>query len=394
MSNSSTSRIESIRNSFIRAFGEEPERVISAPGRVNLIGEHTDYNDGYVLPAAIDYSVLAACSRIPGDTIHVHSDNFDSTTSFTLSAIEKDPAHPWCDYVKGVVRMLLDRGIELGGARLVLGGNVPQGAGLSSSAALEVAVAYAFQTMFGFQMSGPDMALLCQAAENKFVGMNCGIMDQFISRLGIKDSALFIDCRSLEYRPVPIPSGAKVVIVDSRKKRGLVDSEYNARRKQCEDAVVMLRRDLPGIRALRDVSLRDFNRLSGSLPADVRRRAEHVIGENERVLQSVEALQSGDLATFGRLMNESHDSLRDLFQVSCRELDIIVEIARSLDGVYGSRMTGAGFGGCTVSLVSDDSVTDFTEAVVGEYKTQTGLNADVYVCTPQAGAGEVMSEEW
>ncbi|MHB0911954.1 MAG: galactokinase [Armatimonadota bacterium] len=383
-------RAESVQTKYIETFGASPEHVIAAPGRVNLIGEHTDYNDGFVLPVALDYSVIIACSPRVDDRVNAYSMNFGTTASFSLEKIEKDPKSSWCDYIKGVARMLLDKRIELAGADMVLEGNVPQGSGLSSSAALEVATAYALQAMNGFPMSGPEMALLSQAAENKFVGVNCGIMDQFISRLGVKDHALFIDCRTLEYEPVPIPmQGVRFVIVDSRKKRGLVDSEYNTRRTQCEEAVSILSEYLPGIKALRDVSVEDFRRFGGNLPAETAKRAEHVIGENDRVLRSVRALTNGDLGLFGRLMNESHDSLRDLFEVSCRELNTIVDAARGVPGVYGSRMTGAGFGGCTVSLVAKDAVEEFAARVPKEYEARTGITPTVYICSAENGAGKV-----
>lgn len=383
-------RAEAVKRKYIEVFGTEPEHMVVAPGRVNLIGEHTDYNDGFVLPAAIDYNIIIACGSTADESITVHSANFNRSTSFGFENIERDSTNSWCDYVKGVAWALLKDGIQLTGANMVIDGNVPQSSGLSSSAALEVATAFAFQVMNGFEMSGPAMALLCQAAENGFVGVKCGIMDQFISRLGVKDHALFIDCRSLEYEAVPVPmSGVKFVIVDTRRKRGLVDSEYNIRRENCEEAVAILKEHLPEISALRDVTVDDFERLSSDMPIVVRNRAEHVIKENDRVLQSVHALKTGDLRRFGDLMNESHDSLRDLYNVSCDEADLIVAIARTIPGVYGSRMTGAGFGGCTVSLIEDGAVESFIKTVSEAYEHETGIVPGVYVCTLREGAHEL-----
>jgi len=383
-------RVKEITEKFNEVFASAPEVIVRAPGRVNLIGEHTDYNDGYVLPVAIDRDILIAASSTKDLTVSLYSVNFDRVSAFSLNHIERARTNKWSNYIRGVAWMLKKRRKHIHGANMAIQGDVPLGAGLSSSAALEVAAAMAFQTLYGFEMTGEEMALLCQAAENEFVGVNCGIMDQFISRLGKKDHALFIDCRTLESAPVPVSSdNAKVIVADTMRKRGLVNSEYNIRREQCEEAVSILKSYLPGIRALRDVTVSDFRRYGFQLPPTVRRRAEHVVMENERVLKSIEALRHGKLSLFGRLMNQSHESLRDLYEVSCRELDALVEAAWKIPGVYGSRMTGAGFGGCTVSLVANDSVDIFLQRVPEEYRARTGITPTVYVCAASNGASVI-----
>ncbi|HUV04085.1 MAG TPA: galactokinase [Armatimonadota bacterium] len=386
-------RIYCLTDKFVEIYGVPPQAMVRAPGRVNLIGEHTDYNDGYVLPIAIDRDILIGGAPSAEPSVCLYSVNFDRISMFPLDDIRRDPVNDWSNYPRGVAYMLQKRRKKLSGANLVIQGDIPLAAGLSSSAALEVASAMTFQALDGFEMSGPEMALLCQAAENEFVGVNCGIMDQFISRLGRKNHALFIDCRTLEHEAVPLPAdGIKVIVADTLKKRGLVDSQYNVRRAQCEEAVSLLKTYLPGIRALRDVTASDFRRYGRELPPTVRRRAEHVITENGRVLESIEALRQGNLALFGRLMNQSHESLRDMYEVSCRELNALAEAAWRIPGVYGSRMTGAGFGGCTVSLVADEAVEEFLERVPAEYRARIGVTPSVYVCMPESGAEVLMNE--
>jgi galactokinase len=272
---------------------------------------------------------------------------------------------------------------------VVVVGDVPLGSGLSSSAAIEVSMAYTWQVLAGFRLSRVKLALLCQQAENEFVGINCGIMDQFVSALGQRDHALLIDCRSLEHQPVPLPGGAAVVVADTQKRRGLVDSEYNIRRRECEEGVRILQRYLPQVKALRDVSTDQFVAYEEQLPENVRKRCRHIIYENERVLQGVATLQAGDLDAFGQLMNESHASLRDDYEVSCLELDIMAEVAWKVDGVYGSRMTGAGFGGCTVSLVAEGAIKNFRNQVAAGYEEATGIVPQLYACRAEDGVAEV-----
>jgi len=380
----------SVRRRFAEIFGGEPGAVVRAPGRVNLIGEHTDYNDGYVLPVAIDRSVLVAAALRGDRQVVIHALDFGESTKFSLDDIRPDQAQTWSNYQRGVAYFLEERGITLPGLNAVVIGDVPIGSGLSSSAAVEVSMAYTWQVLAGFEMSRVELALLCQRAENEFVGINCGIMDQFVSALGQRDHALLIDCRSLDHQPVPLPTGVAIVVADTMKRRGLVDSEYNTRRRECEEGVRILQRYLPEAQALRDVSVAQFKAQSSKLKAqNVRRRCRHIIYENERVLKSVTALRAGDLAAFGQLVNESHISLRDDYEVSCPELDIMAEAAWRVDGVYGSRMTGAGFGGCTVSLVAEEAIEDFRSQVATAYEEATGIVPQIYVCRAEDGVSKL-----
>ncbi|MCL4515442.1 MAG: galactokinase [Firmicutes bacterium] len=391
-----------LRAAFDEVFGADGAsrggiHVVRAPGRVNLIGEHTDYNDGFVLPAAIDRDVLMAVRARADRRVRVYSLDYRERVEVDLDRVEHDPAHPWSNYLRGTLSMLGKKGLPLLGMDMVVTGEVPQGAGLSSSAALETATAVAARAVSEFELQGPELALACQAAENHFVGVNCGIMDQFASALGRAGNALFIDCRSYEYELVPVPAGYRIVICDSGVRRGLRDSEYNLRRAQCEEALRLLQQDLPHIRALRDVSPEELALLGAKLPEEVRKRATHIILENERVLRSVEALRDGRVSEFGRLMGASHVSLRDLFEVSCPELDVLVEIASGLPGVAGARMTGGGFGGCTVNLVQEDLVDDFSREALAEYARRADPNRlaarpQVYVCRAEDGAGEILDE--
>ncbi|MCC6444649.1 MAG: galactokinase [Armatimonadetes bacterium] len=379
-----------IREAFEKHFGFAPDAAVRAPGRVNLIGEHTDYNDGFVLPVAIDFQVVMAVRPRAGRQVRLYSANFERESAFSLDNIAPDRHEKWSDYVRGVALYLLEAGFSLGGMDAAIYGDVPIGSGLSSSAALEVAAATAFERLNGFRMDGAQKAKLCQKAENAFVGMNCGIMDQFISCLGQAEHALLIDCRSLGYEQVPLDLGGyRIVIGDTGKRRGLVDSEYNARRKECEEAAAFFAGLYPRVRALRDVTYEQYAKHADSLPSTVRKRAGHVVSENERVLRAVSALREGDLGAFGRLMDESHESLRDLYEVSCPELDVMVELARAVPGVPGSRMTGAGFGGCTVSLVSAESLDHFQKEVAAAYRARTGLEPKFYVCRACDGAGPI-----
>jgi galactokinase len=378
-----------VRQRFAEIFGGEPSAVVRAPGRVNLIGEHTDYNDGYVLPMAIDRSVLVAAVPRDDRQVVIHALDFGESVAFSLDDIEHDQVNTWSNYQRGVTYFLEERGIELPGLNAVMVGDIPIGSGLSSSAAVEVSTAYTWQVLAGFELSRVELALLCQRAENEFVGMSCGIMDQFVSALGQRDHALLIDCRSLDYQPVPLPTGAAIIVADTMKRRGLVDSEYNTRRQECEEGVRILQRYLPEVQALRDVSVAQFVEYEGQLPQNVLKRCRHIIYENERVLRSVTALRAGNLAAFGQLMNESHVSLRDDYEVSCPELDIMAEAAWKVNGVYGSRMTGAGFGGCTVSLVAEEAIEDFETQVTAAYEQATGIAPQIYVCRAEDGVAEV-----
>ena len=383
-------RVRALKQEFQKLFGAGPAAVVRGPGRVDLLGSHTDYNDGFVLPVAVNMDVLAAGRLRDDGMFSVYSANFQKLVEFPVDRIEFDKRNTWSNYVRGVIHFLQQSGVKLRGANMALSGNVPIGSGLSSSAAIEMAAAFLLQTLEGFEMSGPDLALIGQKAENKFVGVNTGIMDQFVSRLAKKDHALFLDCRTLEYNQVPLDtSRVKIVVCDTMKRRGLVGSEYDTRRSQCEEAARLLGQHVPDVKALRDVSVDDFEQHKDKLPEVVKMRAEHVIRENERVLASREVLYSGDFEEFGRLMDASHDSARDLYEVSCAELDAMAEACRTAPGSLCARMAGAGFGGCTVSLVKDECVQDFLDVAKTNYQNKTGVDPSFYVCTAEDGASAV-----
>ncbi len=386
-------RAQLLREKLFNVFGDTGEKVIAAKaaGRVNLIGEHTDYNDGFVLPMAIDREMVLVGQANQERVIRLYSADFDTSAEFSLDNIVSDAEDTWTNYPRGVIKLLMEAGHRVVGMNVAMSGNVPQAAGLSSSAALEVGTAYLTHLVSRFELDKVEMVQLCQRAENTFVGVNCGIMDQFISGLGRKDHALFLDCRSLDYELVPLPAGDeyKIVICNTAVKRGLVDSAYNERRSQCEQGVAGLQQFLPDIKALRDVTVNEFSQYKDNLDELVAKRCQHVVAENQRVEDSVVALKDGDISHFGQLMNQSHASLRDLYEVSCRELDLMVELAQAIDGVVGARMTGAGFGGCTVNLVKADAVEGFLAQVPEKYEEKTGITPEVYVCTAMDGAVEI-----
>ncbi|HMQ29269.1 MAG TPA: galactokinase [Chloroflexaceae bacterium] len=377
--------INQLRDAFAERYGIRPRLIVRAPGRVNLIGEHTDYNEGFVLPIAIDRATFVAARARPDTTIRVYSANFDEEDSFQLERIERSAERPWSNYVRGVVKGLLARDLPLTGADLLIESDVPLGSGLSSSASLEVSVGYALQLLNNINLLGEELALLAQGAENSFVGMQCGIMDQFMAALGRAGHALLLDCRDLSYTTIPIPPDVRVVVCDSNVRHSLVGSEYNERRAACEEAVALLRRRLPKITALRDVSPEQLEANADLLPPAVLPRARHVVSEIRRTLDAAAALERGDLAGFGALMVASHASLRDDYEVSVPEIDALVEIARGLPGCYGSRITGGGFGGSTVSLVRTGAVEAFAEALAARYQERIGREATVLICTPSEG---------
>jgi len=354
-------------------FGGTP-RIFRAPGRVNLIGEHTDYNDGFVMPVAIDLSTWVAIAPRPDGKVVVHSENFSQTAELGGTGAA------WSRYVFGVVMVLKGMGYRLGGANLLAHSDLPIGAGLSSSAALEVAVGYALLRMSETELDLTALAHACQRAEHEFAGVRCGIMDQMIVCHGRARHALMLDTRSLEYEHLPLHAGVKVIVCNTMVKHNLAASEYNNRRSECESAARTLGR------SLRDVTLQDLE----NLPEKFYRRARHVVTDNARVQSAAAALKSNNLDEFGRLMHESHCSLRDDYEVSCRELDIMVEIGSSLDGVYGSRMTGGGFGGCTVNLVDANYVEPFRGTLVERYREATGIQPEVTVCEIASGVEEVV----
>lgn len=378
---------KTVRDAFIARYGAAPRLIVRAPGRVNLIGDHTDYNDGFVLPAAIDRATYVAAQPRADRLIESYAVQFDASDRFALDAIERNDAQPWSNYVRGVTKAMLARDLPIGGANLLINGDVPLGGGLSSSAALEIAVGYALQLLNAINLLGEELALLAQGAENNFVGVQCGIMDQFISALGQADHALLIDCRDLSYRPVPLPADVRIVVCDSGVQRSLAASAYNQRRAECDEAVRHLKQHLPRISALRDVTPADLEQYGATLPPVPLARARHVVSENERALAGAAALEQGDTATFGQLMNRSHASLRDDYAVSVRELDVLVAAAQAAPGCSGSRLTGAGFGGCTVSLVAQTAVDDFQALVADAYRRETGGAAIFYVCRASNGVG-------
>ncbi|WP_027865083.1 galactokinase [Massilia alkalitolerans] len=373
---------------FQASFGQAPSIQVQAPGRVNLIGEHTDYNDGLVLPCAIDYRTVIV-ARPRGDRqIRVAAADYDGALdAYSLDApIERLDAPMWANYVRGVVRDLVERGLPMQGMDLAIAGDVPQGAGLSSSASLSVAVCRLFATLPGFEGLSPvDMALVAQRAENDFVGTKCGNMDQISSACGVQDHALMIDCRSLEVRPVPIPANAAIMIFNSHVARGLVDSAYNTRREQCEQAARHF-----GLPALRDLDLATLEARAAELDPIVLRRARHVVTENARVAAAAQALATGDLVRMGELMEASHASMRDDFEITVPAIDQLVGIVKSAIGTAGGvRMTGGGFGGCVVALVPHELVDAAREAVQCAYTAPNGGSATIYVCRAAAGAGAI-----
>lgn len=379
--------IDNVKNAFKATLGYAPTHIVQAPGRVNLIGEHTDYNDGFVLPCAINYQTVVAAAKRDDNIVRVISVDYgDALDEFDLTqeiAFQHDKM--WANYIRGVVKCLLARGFQFTGADIAVSGNVPQGAGLSSSAALEVVIGQTFKVLFNLEISQAEIALNGQQAENEFVGCNCGIMDQMISAEGSQQHAMLLDCRSLETTSVSMPEELAVVIINSNKKRGLVDSEYNTRREQCEAVAAIF-----GVKALRDVTLEQFNQKSHELDPLLRKRARHVITENYRTLDAAQALSQHDMQRMGRLMAESHASMRDDFEITVSEIDTLVAMVKEVIGERGGvRMTGGGFGGCVVALVPHDLVASVQAVVDANYEAQTGLKAAIYVCQAMDGAGLV-----
>jgi galactokinase len=372
---------------FELTFGASPEIVVRAPGRVNLIGEHTDYNDGFVLPAAIDRAITYSGRRRADRHLRVYSEDFKASVEFDLDDIQKDSVNTWSNFVRGVSKFLESDGHRLCGADIAFGGNVPLAAGLSSSAAVEVGATAFWNKLLKLHLDPIYAVKLSRRAENEFVGVPCGIMDQFISALGRQDHALFLDCRDLSYRHVPLLADIKIVVCNSGVKRALAQSEYEVRLKQCRAAVEKIAAATGRtVNSLRDVQLSDLQAARGTMDDLLWRRAHHVVSENQRVLEAVKVLEGGDLERFGQLMNASHESLRDDYEVSSKELDTLVELARKQPGVLGARMTGAGFGGCTVNLVRAEAAEAFAQAVASGYKTALGIKSEIYVCRASDGA--------
>jgi galactokinase len=384
--------IQRLTNIFSETFGAAPAHIARAPGRVNLLGEHVDYNDGFVLPAAIDRATYIAFSPTDSHQTTLVAADLNQRASFSPPTIpsktqtDSSALPDWAQYPAGVMWALLEDRLATPALNAVYASNVPRGSGLSSSASVEMAFMMAWQTLAGWNLPSMQRALLGQKAENQYVGVNCGIMDQFASACGVEDNLLLLDCRSLEWKTIPLPEDTAIVIADTTVRRKLTSGEYNKRRAACEEAVRLLQQELPKIQSLRDVSVEDFNRYSDKLPHEVSKRARHVVEEIERSKQVEALLEAGSVEHFGELMNECHISLRDLYEVSCPELDIMVRVAQSLEGCYGARLTGAGFGGCTVNLVARDMADKFSRSLAKGYESDTGLNPEIYITRASNGA--------
>ncbi len=373
---------------FERRFHAQP-LVFRAPGRVNLIGEHTDYNDGFVMPAAVGFSTYVAIAARPDRKLVIHSEEFPEKFEFDLDHLPLQRSGAWCDYVLGVASVLTQAGHRLAGANVLVRGEVPIGAGLSSSAAIEVASALALLRLSGTQLPLPEIAKLCRRAENEFVGARVGIMDQFVSCMGKAGHAFLLDCRSLEYKFVPIPAGMELVVCNTMVKHDLATGAYNTRRSECEEGARLFARWDPEVHALRDVSVALLDQHKNDIPPAIWKRCAHVVRENQRTLDAAQALSAGDLDRVGKLMRESHESLRGLYEVSCKELDVMVESAHSLPGFCGGRMTGGGFGGCTVNLVREEHAPAFAAQITERYQKATGICPQVYLCAAEDGAQEL-----
>jgi galactokinase len=383
--------IQAFQNRFLHP----PRYLARAPGRVNLLGEHVDYNDGFVLPAAIDRATYIAFSPASTDQTTLVAADFEEDAQFTpgtLSAKTQPDGSPlpeWALYPAGVAWALVGAGLSTPAMQAAFSSDIPRGSGLSSSASIEMAFGVAWSTLGTWNLPPMQLALLGQKAENQYVGVNCGIMDQFASACGEADRLMLLDCRSLEYHSLPLPENTVIVVADTTVRRKLTSGGYNDRRAACEEAVRLLSRDLPGIKALRDVSIEEFNRLGHTLPPVVEKRARHVVEEIERTRQAIPLLEQGKTAAFGQLMNACHISLRDLYEISTPELDAMVQIAQSLPGCIGARLTGGGFGGCTVNLVASNQAKAFALALGPEYERLTGLHPEIYICQASRGAGLV-----
>ena len=377
--------VQKSQHIFTQKYNKQPELTVYAPGRVNIIGEHTDYNDGFVMPCAINYGTAIAGSKRADHIWNVYAADLDLEDTFSLDEDFPQSEQKWANYVRGVVKFIQERCPQFKqGADLVISGNVPHSSGLSSSAALEVAMGKFCQQLSDLPLTHTEIALIGQKAENKFVGANCGNMDQLISALGQKDHLLMIDCRSLETQPTPVPKDVAVIIVNSNVPHDLVTGEYNTRRWQCEKAAEFF-----GVKALRDVSVEEFQKREAELTALnslVAKRARHVVTENQRVLDAVEALKHNDLTKLGELMGQSHESMRDDFEITVPQIDYLVELAQLVIGkTGGARMTGGGFGGCIVALAPHDKVEEVRKIIADNYEKQTGLKEDFYVCTASQG---------
>lgn len=383
---------ESVIQHYQSQFGKMPDFVVKAPGRVNLLGEHVDYNDGFVLPIAIDRATWLAFSANGSDINHLIAKDLDQSCSFTGPSV-KDKLdskgkllQAWAFYPAGVCWAAGEAGLLCPAIDAVYASNVPRGSGLSSSASVEMAFVLAWQTLANWGLSPMERALLGQKAENQYVGVQSGIMDQFASACGEEDSILVLDCRSLDWRTIPLPANYAYIVADTKKSRRLSSGEYNKRRADCEEAVRLLAEHLPGLKSLRDIDLTTFNELSGYLPERIEKRARHIVEEIQRTIEAIPLLQAGDLLGFGNLLNQGHVSLRDLFEVSIRELDIMAHLAQNIPGCLGARLTGAGFGGCTINIVEEAFAPSFVTTLAKNYQAETGITPEIYICHAANGA--------
>jgi galactokinase len=390
--NTNMKLINHISTIYCETFGHAPAHIARAPGRVNLLGEHVDYNDGFVIPAAIDRATYVAFSPTNARHSTICALDLNQYASFSVETltsktqVDSSPLPEWGLYPAGVMKVLHEEDLAILNMTAVFSSNVPQGSGLSSSASIEMAFAVAWETLGGWALPPMKRALLGQKAENQYVGVNCGIMDQFASACGVENKLLLLDCRSLEWKTVPLPENVSIVIADTTVRRKLTSGEYNKRRSACEEAVRLLKEDLPDIKSLRDVSVEDFDRLAKKLPSEIEKRARHVVEEIGRLNQAEALLEAGDVRNFGRLMNECHVSLRDLYEVSSPELNVMVNIAQSLEGCYGARLTGAGFGGCTVNLAAKERADEFAQILAKAYESETGLRPEINITRASNGA--------
>ena len=374
-----------LRSAHRARFHADPA-IFAAPGRVNLIGEHTDYAEGFVMPAAIDFATLAAISPRSDGKIVIYSENFGEEKSFEVAALPVEAGKHWSDYPLGVVSVLLAEGHAIPPFSLSLWGDVPLGSGLSSSAALEVATALAVLSLTGASIPGPALARLCQRAENEFVGASCGIMDQFISANGKENHALLLDCRDLSFKLAPIPADIALIIANTMVKHSIAGGDYKTRRAESEAACAIIASHRPGVPFLRDATLEDLDKWGHEMAPKSLQRARHVISENLRTVAAAEALAKGDMAELGRLMAEAHRSYSQDFEGSCVEADLMVELANDLPGLIGARLTGGGFGGCTINLVEQDKAKAFAEELGKRYAVKTGIQPQIHICHASGGA--------
>ena len=378
--------LDRLLTEFKKEYGTTP-RLFSAPGRVNIIGEHTDYNDGFVLPMAINRRTYVAIAPRADTHLRIRSLVLNEAAEADLEPASSNKDQKWINYAAGVAWILKQRGVKLRGADIMIDSDVPIGGGLSSSAALEIAIGKAMTTIAEVEIAPVKLAQAAQEAEHKFAGAKVGIMDQLTATLGRKDHALLIDCRSLEVKPISLAKlNAAIVVCNTNVKHDLASSAYNERRAECERGVEILSKKLPHVRALRDVSVADFEKYENDLPEPIRRRCRHVITENDRTVKAAKALENGDREALGELMKQSHESLKNDYEVSSRELDLMVGIARRCDAVFGARMTGGGFGGCTINIVRSEAVEEFSGKIRKEYRLATQIDPDVYVVKADDGA--------